>query len=279
VTITRADMIAVLFAEDAPADAYPVAPAKPWDARGPRIVRRSIEGDDGRDGDEQFRDAHHALRAWHRWRNADAVSVPSTSLKPGASRVDSGGSGGSKVPTLGGRITAKLHAHSVEPSVRAACVAGYVTTDGRVRLEAGEVAVVVVGILDGLSAQQIADDLNAARAATGEHTVTAVHVGRCRVRAWALVGESLVARKLTPPSERRPKVQEETRMALPPTFDLETWKEIASHCGESESSVKRAAKADGDPLPVHDYRGRVVARRSELTAWCSRQVRSRTAPT
>jgi hypothetical protein len=289
---TSAELLA-LIVEDAPAtEAEPLTMpryrgrgATATTASDARIVRRSREGDDSSDGDEQFRSAHHALMVWHRWRNASAVTVKGSTPKRGAARVDGG-----KVPQIGGKLTAKLHAHSVEPSVHTACEAGYVTTDGRVRLDAGEVAFVVYhilgeisprGVAEGKSAQEIADALNAARASTGEHAVTAVHVGLCREGVWRAVGDSLHARNLLPRPEprRQRKSHQETKMALPPSFDLETWKEIASHCGESESSVKRAAKAGNDPLPVHDYRGRVVARRAELTAWCSRQVRSRAATT
>lgn len=260
--------------------AYPAPPRQTWDARAPRIVRRSIEGDDGDDGGEQFPSAHDALRSWHRWLGREASTVKSSSSPSRfGARVDGG-----RPPTVPGRITAKLYAHAVLPSVVDACRAGYVTSDGRVRLGELEVASVIVGILDGLSAQQIADDLNAARAATGEHAVTSVHVGLCRARAWSLIGESLVSRGLLErerharhdPTRRKARRPEE-RMALPPGFDLEGAKDLAAHCGMSESTILRLIKRADDPMPTSQYLGRIVARRAEIDAWRSRQVQTRAA--
>jgi hypothetical protein len=284
--MTRAADLLALILDDAPAAAtslpYLGRGATEMSPRDAAIAARSRAGDDGIDGDLVFHSADNALKQWHRWRHGDAVSVKGSSAPSRfGARVDGG-----RPPTLAGKLTAKLHAHAVERSVIAACALGWATSDGRVRLDAREVAVVIEGILgpisargvaEGLAASQIADDLNAARAATGEHRVSAIHVGQCYARARCAVAEDLVKRGLLerPRDTQSPKRSD--AMALPPGYDLETWKEIAGHCGFGVTRVQELSRASSDPLPVSDYFGRVVARKADVDAWRARQIRTRAA--
>lgn len=273
------------LAAQEPTPAEPFTPGAPvevhaqeWDDRGPAIVYRSIAGDDGSELDG-WRTLDAAFRAWH------AVSVGS--LVPSSSAERSGGGGsGDHTP---GSIACRARVLPVEIAIVAACSAGVTfagAADGRgsLYLAPGTCRTIVEAyVIDRWSAEDIA-----ARVATalhlGDDGVTAHQVAlvwrgvRVAVRA-DLERRGLIARARaihTPEvaSSRRDKGD---AMALPPGYDVETWRRIADATGLAESTCRKLAARAEDPLPVRDYLGAAVARRAELSAWALRQVKIRAA--
>ena len=62
-------------------------------------------------------------------------------------------------------------------------------------------------------------------------------------------------------------------------FDLYGVKQVAAHLGVATRTAFRYARDATDPLPIFDFRGRGwVARRRDIDAWVSRQLKQRTAP-
>jgi hypothetical protein len=84
---------------------------------------------------------------------------------------------------------------------------------------------------------------------------------------------------IRPAAVRRAKaMSEESSMAKPNEDRVEGWKSIAPIVGRSEDTCSRLSRRANDPLPVSAFAGRIVAYRSELTAWVESEIeRERTA--
>lgn len=267
-----------------PSGPYPAPKAqRDVDPVGIRAIRYSIDGE----APDQFNDLGHALWAWSHplpWHDG---------LRSNSHDADQRGGDGERIPN------APLHRIApVAKAIEAACAAGYQREGGErrvgsVRLSPDDCARIVRGILGGprepsISAQQIADDLNAdaERLAHGEHHVTAQQVGRAWAHLRRSIGTWLWERGMLArqPIERRASdrpvkgdiTSEVDPMApLPPGYDVGGWKEIASVVGLSASTLQRL-RSSSDPPPVHDDITGVVARRADLIAWRARQVKTTT---
>lgn len=71
-------------------------------------------------------------------------------------------------------------------------------------------------------------------------------------------------------------IEEGSEMPRPPDgWDCDGWNEIADAVGLHPDTARKLAKRPSDPLPVADFMGRVIAKKTELDAWLERQVRPR----
>ena len=76
----------------------------------------------------------------------------------------------------------------------------------------------------------------------------------------------------SPAHSKAEKARHETEGDMAGQYEVESWKEIAGVLNRSETTCKRYALLDSDPLPVVRHLGRVAARRADLLAWIERQA-------
>jgi hypothetical protein len=245
--------------------AYPVE-RQQWAQPGPAVVRRSVEGDDGAER-VGWPTIDAALRDW--WE------VVGLSLLGSSSSF--GGSGGARTDHTPGIVRKRVRILPVQRAVDAAIADGHGFDGdagvGALRLPPGLCLEIVIRYMGGKSdATDIADRLMESI----ETEVTAKQVGL----AWRairksidrdLFGRGLLDREA---KSRHNVAKEGGEMRAPNGFDLESWKEIAGFVGLSVSTMQRLSRSS-DPPPVHDYFGRVVARKGELASWQARQARAR----
>lgn len=123
-----------------------------------------------------------------------------------------------------------------------------------------------------MTATQCADDLTAAGRSASRDLVARVIRDAKQAMQDVLERKGLVGRR-----ERSVDEREQEGRAMAGEYDVETWSEISRAVGRGEAACKRYAERAEDPLPVREQLGRVVAKRADLLAWVSRQVKERGA--
>lgn len=251
-----------------PGPPVPSPPRQVWDGRGRGIVQRSIKGDDGADR-EQWPTVDHALRDWFAVRCA---SLLGSSTRFG----ESSGQRGDRTPVAVARVVRVL---PVDRAVARACHGGIrfdggADGAGSLELSARACQSVVEHVQLGRSMADASERVSSAfRVVLTERQARSVWT---RIRG--AIGERLHAAGLLGASPKRERAQREgASMAKPPGYDLDGWKEIASHLGCGETTAKRWAQRGSDPLPTAEYNGSRVASKARLDAWRARQVRESAA--
>lgn len=217
-----------------------------------------------------------ALAAWA--MTADERRSVASSSSPDRFGKRGGPDGG---PTPTTPRSTQFDLLDVEAALERGCIA---TTVGDIRLDAQQVRALVEARVCGTPRERKIPGRKGRyyeRVAMGAEEL-AEHCGLTRhqvgivVRRMTLrIAEELARKGLIPArsvrmARERVSKGEET-MAIG-RYDCETWKEICSKVGRSEDWCRAASKRESDPLPVHQYGGRVVACSVELSAWVHRQV-------
>lgn len=233
-------------------------------ARDLRIIERSHEGDD--DSDRP------------RWRTLEAAITKTTAIKKGRSpmrsgfRIEQESRSEGAVRTEDGRDDVI----EIDRAFARAFVEDVHVQVGTHTLElnAAEARALLEDVLrDGTTASQWADDLTrSGRPANRELVARVIQDGKAAMRAL-LERKGLIERRVR--TEQGPiEAGQEDEMAG--EFDVVGWKRIAEVIERAEGAAQRYAERETDPLPVYEQLGRVVAKRSELLAWLSRQTVTRT---
>lgn len=129
---------------------------------------------------------------------------------------------------------------------------------------------------ENVSAEELAEQLSVELSVA----ITEKHVGLIyRAGRRAMVVELARVGMLPPPRVRVSATREGAgeEMRAPKGFDLDGWKAIADYLGCGESTARALLTKGDDPIPVHEYRRGVIAKKSEIDEWQLRQVKPRSA--
>lgn len=224
-----------------------------------RIAERSLDGDDTSDRPQ--------------WRSLDAAIRQTTAIKHRRSSIRSGFRMEQESRSEGAVRSDDGRDNLIEVD---RAFARAFTSDVEIRrdthalvLTADEATQIFESIArDYETATTWADRLVAAgRYANVELVGQLVRIGKDEMRS-ELEAKGLI-------DKRAPRAVE---VDMAGEFDVIGWKHIADVIDRAESAARRYADRAHDPLPVVEQLGRVVAKRSELLAWLSRQTVVRTAP-
>lgn len=116
----------------------------------------------------------------------------------------------------------------------------------------------------GWAERLVANDRYATRELVGQ----VIQRGRAAMRA-ALERKGLVERRVRRATARDVEGQ---AMAAPMGFDLDGWKEILPLLGMTEATARERMLREEDPLPITPWCGRVIAVKTEIAAWLSREA-------
>lgn len=283
-----------------PVASRPAPPPQAWDARGRAVVERSIGGDD----EEDTRYAPSlagflaAMAASYDW----GVPVRSSS---DPSRYGGGGIGSSgfgRAPTAMmareeyslavrelGRIASELAAVEVhgghvfdgaaQVDLWAECH-GPGALDHRVIRGGPERRVKGLGAVAASpavtvperrqrDATTIAERLGGVGVVVTPHEIGMMCRGVSRRVRTAFAAHGWIREERV---VEAPQSAEGESMAKVAGYDLESWKEIAPLVGRSEDTCRVLSRRAAHPLPVEEYLGRVVAKRTEVEAWVGAEV-------
>lgn len=129
---------------------------------------------------------------------------------------------------------------------------------------------------ENVSAEELAEQLSVELSVA----ITENHVGLIyRAGRRAMVVELARVGMLPPPRVRVSATREGAgeEMRAPKGYDLDGWKAIADYLGVHETTARTRLTEGKDPIPVHDYRNGVIAKKSEIDEWQLRQVKPRSA--